>query len=74
MLTSYRRILQIPGTLLFSATGMVARLPMSMVSLGIVILVSTATGSYGLAGSVSAAYLIANGGFAIAQGLSLIHI
>ena len=68
MLTSYRRILGLPGTLLFSATGMVARLPMSMVSLGIVLLVSTATGSYGLAGSVSAAYLIANGGFAIVQG------
>jgi MFS family permease len=68
MLTSYRRILGLPGTLLFSATGMVARLPMSMASLGIVILVSTATGSYGLAGSVSAAYLIANGGFAIVQG------
>lgn len=68
MLTSYRRILALPGTLLFSATGMVARLPMAMASLGIVLLVSTATGSYGLAGSVSAAYLIANGGFAIAQG------
>jgi MFS family permease len=68
MLTSYRRILGLPGTLLFSATGMVARLPMSMVSLGIVLLVSAATGSYGLAGSVSAAYLVANGGFAIAQG------
>jgi MFS family permease len=68
MLTSYRRILGLPGTLLFSATGMVARLPMSMVSLGIVLLVSTATGSYGLAGSVSAAYLIANGAFAIVQG------
>jgi len=68
MLTSYRRILGLPGTLLFSATGMVARLPMSMASLGIVLLVSSATGSYGLAGSVSAAYLIANGGFAIVQG------
>ena len=68
MLTSYRLILQLPGTLLFSASGMVARLPMSMVSLGIVILVSTATGSYGLAGSVSAAYLVANGAFAIVQG------
>src|SRR5215208_8040873 len=68
MLTSYRRILALPGTLLFSATGMVARLPMSMASLGIVLLVSAATGSYGLAGSVSAAYLIANGGFAIVQG------
>ena len=68
MLTSYRRILGLPGTLLFSATGMVARMPMAMASLGIVLLVSAATGSYGLAGSVSAAYLIANGGFAIAQG------
>jgi MFS family permease len=68
MLTSYRRILGLPGTLLFSATGMVARLPMSMVSLGIVLLVSAATGSYGLAGSVSAAYLVANGVFAIVQG------
>jgi MFS family permease len=68
MLTSYRRILSLPGTLLFSATGLVARLPISMVSLGIVLLVSSATGSYGLAGSVSAAYLLANGGFAITQG------
>ena len=68
MLTSYRRILGLPGTLLFSSTALVARLPISMVSLGIVLLVSTATGSYGLAGSVSAAYLLANGGFAIAQG------
>ena len=68
MLTSYRRVLAEPGTLRFSATGLVARLPMSMVSLGIVLLVSSATGSYGLAGSVSAAYLLANAVFAIVQG------
>ncbi len=68
MLSSYRRILAVPGTLLFSATGLVARLPISMVSLGIVLLVSAETGSYGLAGSVSAVYLLANGGFAIVQG------
>jgi MFS family permease len=68
MLTSYRRILSVPGTALFSATGLVARLPISMVSLGIVLLVSAATGSYGLAGSVSAAYLLANGAIAIIQG------
>jgi MFS family permease len=68
MLSSYRRILTLPGTALFSATGLVARLPISMVSLGIVLLVSEATGSYGLAGSVSAAYLVANGAAAILQG------
>jgi MFS family permease len=68
MLSSYRRILSNPGTLLFSASGFVARLPISMVSLGIVLLVSAATGSYALAGSVSAAYMIANGGLAVVQG------
>lgn len=68
MLSTYRRILSVPGAALFSSTGLVARLPISMVSLGIVLLVSSATGSYGLAGSVAAAYLLANGGFAILQG------
>src|SRR4051794_3576480 len=68
MLTSYRRVLGLPGTFLFSATGLVARLPISMVGLGIVLLVSAATGSYGLAGSVSAAYLLANAAFSIVQG------
>ncbi len=68
MLSTYRRILSVPGAARFSATGLVARLPISMVGLGIVLLVSSATGSYGLAGSVAAAYLLANGGFAILQG------
>ena len=68
MLSSYRRVLAEPGTLRFSATGLVARLPMSMVGLGIVLLVSAATGSYGVAGAVSAAYMVANAGLAILQG------
>ena len=44
MLSSYRRVLAEPGTLRFSAAGLVARLPISMVGLGIVLLVSSATG------------------------------
>lgn len=68
MLTTYRRVLAHPGALLFSATGLVARLPISMISLGIVLLVSEATGSYGIAGSVSAAFLLANGLVAIVVG------
>ena len=48
--------------------GLVARLPISMVGLGIVLMVSAATGSYGIAGAVSAAFMIANAGFAILQG------
>ncbi|HEY0948707.1 MFS transporter [Nocardioides sp.] len=68
MLTSYRRILGRPGALRFSMAGLFARLPISMVGLGIVLLVSAATGSYGVAGAVSAAYMLANAGFAILQG------
>ncbi len=68
MLTSYRRVLTRPGTLRFSATGLVARLPISMVGLGIVLLVSTSTGSYAVAGAVSAAFMVMNAGLAIVQG------
>ncbi|MDQ3616671.1 MAG: MFS transporter [Actinomycetota bacterium] len=67
MFTPYRRVLTRPGALAFSLSGLVARLPISMVSLGIVLLVSTRTGSYGLAGAVSAAYLIAHAAFAVLQ-------
>lgn len=68
MFTPYRRVLGLPGALAFSISGLVARLPISMVSLGIVLLVSTRTGSYSLAGAISASYLIANAVFAILQG------
>ena len=68
MLTPYRRVLTLPGAWAFSLSGFFARLPISMVSLGIVLLVSTRTGSYSLAGAVAASYLIANAVFAVAQG------
>lgn len=68
MLSPYRRVLAVPGALAFSLTGLVARLPMSMLSLGIVLFVSTRTGSYRLAGVVAAAYLVGHAGFAVVQG------
>lgn len=68
MFTPYRRVLALPGAWAFSMGGLVARLPISMVSLGIVLLVSTRTGSYSLAGAVSASYLISNAAFAVYQG------
>ena len=67
MFTTYRQVLTLPGARAFSASGLLARLPISMVSLGLVVLVSTRTGSYGLAGQVSAAYLIGNAGFSVVQ-------
>jgi MFS family permease len=68
VLDSYRRVFAHPGALAFSATGLVARLPISMMTLGIVLLVSSISGSYGLAGQVSAAYIIGNAAFAVPHG------
>ncbi|SDS81025.1 MFS transporter [Actinopolymorpha singaporensis] len=59
MFSPYRTILGHPGSLAFSLTGWFARLPLSMVGLGLVLLVSATTGSYGLAGTISASYVIA---------------
>lgn len=56
MLGTYRRALEIPGAWQFSATGFVARLPIAMVGLGIVLLVSDRTGSYAAAGVLSASF------------------
>ena len=59
MLTTYRRALALPGAWQFSLTGFVARLPIAMIGLGIVLLISTTTGSYALAGVLSAAFQVA---------------
>ena len=58
--STYGRVFALPGSRAFTLAGLVARLPLSMVSLGLVILVESRTGSYGLAGSVSAAYVASN--------------
>lgn len=60
MASPYREVLAVPGAVLFSATGLLARLPLSMAGIGIVILVATRTGSYSYAGGVAAAYVAAN--------------
>jgi MFS family permease len=59
VLRRYRTILEIPGAWQFSAAGLVARLPISMLGLGIVLHVAERTDSYGLAGTVSAAQVVA---------------
>lgn len=68
MLDSYRRILTLPGALLFSLTGLVARLPISMIGFGIVLIVSDRTGSYALAGTISAAFVLAGAAGSPVQG------
>jgi predicted MFS family arabinose efflux permease len=68
VLSPYRRVLSVPGAWHFSLAGFFGRLPIAMVSLGIVLLVSAQAGSYGLAGTVVSAYLIANALLAIVHG------
>src|SRR5579862_4171722 len=54
-LRPYADIFRIPGAWRFSAAGVIGRMPMSMFGLGTVLLISSATGKYGVAGAVSAA-------------------
>jgi predicted MFS family arabinose efflux permease len=53
-LQPYADIFQIPGAWRFSAAGVIGRMPMAMFGLGTVLLISAATGKYGVAGAVAA--------------------
>jgi len=67
MFTRYRRVLSAPGALRFSGSALVARLPNSMDTIGIVLLVTGVGRSYGAAGAMSGAYLLAAASLAIPQ-------
>lgn len=60
MLTPYRDLLTTPGGLRFSSAAFVARLPIAMFGLGIVLLVVAETGRYGRAGALSATFALVN--------------
>jgi predicted MFS family arabinose efflux permease len=53
-LGAYRQVLSDPRARAFSLAGFVARLPLSMTGMGIVLLISRQTGSFGKAGMVTA--------------------
>ena len=65
--TSYLGLLRMPGAAGFSVAGMIGRMPMAMFGLGTVLLISSVTGSYGLAGAVAAAGSV---GYAICAPLA----
>jgi MFS family permease len=50
----YRAIFTVPGAKAFSLAGLVGRMPLSMLGIGVVTMISQVTGRYGLAGSLSA--------------------
>jgi Major Facilitator Superfamily len=60
MTNPYRDIFKAPGSFAFSASGLIARLPVSMITLGIVTMLSQTHGTYWLAGAVSAAFALSN--------------
>ncbi len=61
MLKPYVHLMRRPGAGSFFAAGIVGRMPISMLGLGIVILIAQESGSYGLAGAISGVGVIAGG-------------
>lgn len=59
MRNPYAALLRVPGAAGFSSAAFVARLPISMVGIGVVLLVAASGGRYGLAGAVSAVLALA---------------
>jgi len=59
----YRAIFTAPGSRTFSAAGLVGRMPLSMLGIGIVTMISQLTGRYGLAGALSAALALSAAAF-----------
>jgi hypothetical protein len=58
---SYRKVMRSPGVASLLATSLVARLPVAMVNLAIILRVVHATGSYARAGEIAACYVVGTG-------------
>lgn len=58
MANLYSKIFKISGTKAFSSAGLLARMPLSMTAIGIMTMLSQASGSYILAGSVAATFTL----------------
>ncbi len=56
MFHTYREALALPGARGFSSAGALARLPLSMLGIGLILLVEDATGSYATAGAVAGVF------------------
>lgn len=50
----YRAIFSVPGTRGFAAAGLIGRMPLSMLGIGIVTMMSQVTGRYRIAGALAA--------------------
>lgn len=59
MLSSYREVLRTPGAARFTGAAFIARLPLAIAMLAIVLYVAGTTGSYAQAGALAAAFQVA---------------
>lgn len=59
MPSPYRAIFAAPGSKGFSAAGLLGRMPLSMMGIGVVTMISQRTGRYGLAGALTATLAMA---------------
>ena len=60
MLRAYRELFAVPGSLIFSAAGFIARMPISMTGIGLVTMIAQMRGEYGLAGAIAATFAFAS--------------
>ncbi len=65
MLSTYQTVLRLPGAVRFSLAGFIARQPISIIGLGIIVYISSATGSYARAGVLTATFQISAALFAL---------
>ncbi|MFH0516288.1 MFS transporter [Streptomyces sp. M41] len=59
MPSPYHALFAAPGSRAFSAAGLLGRMPLSMMGIGVVTMISQLTGRYGLAGALSATIALA---------------
>ncbi|WP_405868671.1 MFS transporter [Streptomyces sp. NBC_00005] len=63
MPSPYRALFAAPGSKGFSTAGLLGRMPLSMMGIGVVTMISQLTGRYGLAGALSATIALAAAAF-----------
>ena len=61
MFSHYGKVFRTPGTKAFCTAGFVARMPIAIYPLGLVLLFSSAHGHYGVAGIMTGVYIVAGG-------------
>ncbi|SJN12292.1 ABC transporter, permease protein [Leucobacter sp. 7(1)] len=60
MASSYRALFRLPGTIPLTTAGLLARMPLSMIGIGLITMVATARGSYGYAGALAAVFAVSS--------------